>query len=66
MNIKKSAAIAMAKAGINQSELGRRLLLSPSTMSKQLSREFPNLAFVKMMADEFGMKVSEFIALGEE
>lgn len=66
MNIKKSTAIAMAKQGINQTELGRRLRLSPSTVSKQLSREFPNLAFVKMVADEFGVKVSEFIALGEE
>lgn len=66
MNIKKSTAIAMAKQGINQTELGRRLKLSPSTVSKQLGREFPNLAFVKMVSDEFGMKVSEFIALGEE
>lgn len=66
MNIKKSTAIAMAKQGINQTELGRRLSLSPSVVSKQLKREFPNLSFVKMVADEFGVKVSEFIALGED
>lgn len=66
MNIKKSIAIAMAKEGINYAELARRCGLSSSTVSKQVNRTNPSMAFVHMVADELGMKVSELVALGEE
>lgn len=66
MNIKKSIAIAIAKEGINHTELGRRCGLSPSTVSKQVNKEVPNMAFIMLVANELGMKVSELVALGED
>lgn len=66
MSIKRAAAVAMAKNGVNQIELCKRLGLKQPTVSRQLNKEHPSLAFIEMMANEFGMRLSEFFALGED
>lgn len=66
MMFKRAVNIAMAKKGINQSELARRLGLAASTVSKQMNKEVASMTFINMVANELGMKISELIALGED
>lgn len=52
---------------INASELARRMGVGVSHMSQTLNKNRNiQISTVKKMADSFDMKVSEFIALGED
>lgn len=64
--VKTAVAVAMAKRGINQMELSRRLNMKQPTVSKQLNKARPSWEFVEKVADEFNLKLSELVALGED
>ena len=66
MNIGKSTRIAMAKRGIRGNELAKQLGMSTSAVSILLSRPYSDGKRVAQLAAFFDMKVSEFIALGED
>ncbi len=66
MNIKKSFRIALAKKGSTQADMAAVIGVTPATLSLILNREVIPSTRIQQMADIFGMKVSEFIKLGEE
>lgn len=66
MNAAKSMKIAMIKKGWNQSQLGERAGLSQAAVSGLANRSNWNCDSLQRMATAFEMKVSEFVALGED
>jgi DNA-binding Xre family transcriptional regulator len=66
MDTQKSIRIAMAKKGINQKKLAEDLKMGQSSLSLLMKQDSCTGATMRKLAGYFGMKVSEFIALGEE
>lgn len=66
MDIQKSIKIAMAKRGVNQKELAAELDMGQSSLSLLMRQDSCTGATMRKLARHFGMRVSEFIALGEE
>ena len=66
MDVGKSIRVAMAMRGIRNSELSERLQVTAATVSVMLSRSTCSGQTLQNLANTFGMKVSEFIALGED
>lgn len=66
MNIKKSFRIALAMKGATQADMAAVVGVTPATLSLILNRESIPSERIKQLADAFGMKVSEFVAMGEE
>lgn len=66
MNIGKSMRVAMAKKGLRGNQVAELLQVTESTVSVMLSRETCTGPKLKELAVLFGMKVSEFVALGED
>lgn len=66
MNIKKSIKKALAEVEQNQKWLADQLGIGTSAVSHRINREGQNLGQIEEMAKIFNMKVSEFIALGED
>lgn len=67
MNIGKSLRIAIATSGIRQGEVAEMSGITASYVSSIANgRVKPSLDIIeKISRDAFGIKVSEFIALGE-
>ena len=66
MNIGKSTRIAMAMRGMRSKDLAKVLGVTQSSMSVLLARETSTGGQIKNLAAAFDMKVSEFVALGED
>ena len=66
MNIGKSMRVAMAMRGMRSSQLAERLGVAASTVSVMASRRTCSGAVLQKLAAVFDMKVSEFVALGED
>lgn len=66
MNLRKSIKVALAQGGISQKLLAEQLHMTQSSMSQLAAQESCTGATMKKLAKAFGLKVSEFIALGEE
>lgn len=66
MNLRKSIKVALAQRDMEQKALAEQLGMSQSSMSQLAAQESCTGATLRKLADAFGMKVSEFVALGEE
>lgn len=66
MNLRKSIKVALAQRDMEQKTLAEQLGMSQSSMSQLAAQESCTGATLKKLAEAFGMKVSEFVALGED
>lgn len=66
MHIGRSTRIAMAQRGMRSKDLAKTLGMTQSSISLVLARESSPGGLVKKLAEVFGMKASEFVALGED
>lgn len=66
MNIGKSIKVALAKKDMNQQDLAEKMKVSKPYVSQLAGREHAGMGTVVLLADVFDMKVSDFIALGED
>lgn len=66
MNLRKSIKVALAQRGMEQKALAAKLNMSQSSMSQLAAQESCTGATLQKLADAFGLKVSEFVALGED
>lgn len=66
MNIGKSLKVALAKKGMRQNELAEQMKVSRQWIGKLANSEKAGMGSVELLANAFGMTVSEFIALGED
>lgn len=66
MNIGKSIKVALAQRDMKQNQLAERLGKSPRWINLLANSDGASTATIQMLADAFGMKASEFVALGEE
>lgn len=65
MDLKKSINVALAMTGITREELARRIGVTRPTLSTMTTRNACPSSKLEAISAAFGMKVSEFIALGE-
>jgi len=66
MNVGKSIKVALAKRGINQTQLAAELKCTKVWISRLANMRTASMPTVEMLAKSFDMKVSEFVALGED
>lgn len=66
MHIGKSIKVALAKRQMKGADLAHTLGVTASTVSVMCKRETCTGHALIRLADIFGMKVSEFVALGED
>ena len=66
MNANRSLRVALAKRDMNQTQLAQLAGLTQPSISGLASRQNWNCESLQKIADAFGMKVSEFVALGED
>lgn len=66
MNVGKSIKVAMAKREMSQQDLAAKLKVSKPYVSQLAGKEHAGMGTVVILADAFDMKVSEFVALGED
>lgn len=66
MNLGKSIQIARAKRGLQVKELAEKLGMKPTSLSQLSSQDSCTGATLQKLAKAFDMKVSEFVALGED
>jgi transcriptional regulator with XRE-family HTH domain len=66
MDIGKSIRVAMAMRGLRGNQLAERLQVTAPTISVMLGRKTCAGQTLQDLANIFGMKVSEFVALGED
>ncbi len=65
MNIGKSLRIAMEQKDVDKDELAKRINRSVSFVNQLRRADNATVDTIKMLSDAFGIKASEFIALGE-
>ena len=65
MNIKVSLKVLLAKNSINVAQLAEHLGVSKQAIYGYM-RQDVRMSTVEKLAEAFGMKVSEFIELGEQ
>lgn len=66
MNVGKSIKVALAKAGMSQKELALKLECGQVWISRLANSRSADFKTVERLAGALDMKVSEFVALGEE
>lgn len=66
MNAGKSIKVALAKREMSQKELAEKMKTSTPYISQLVGRDHIGMGTVILLADAFEMKVSEFLALGED
>jgi len=66
MNIGKSIKVALAVKGMKAKDLAATLGVTAPTVSSMCARETASGQMLIMLADAFGMSVSDFIKLGED
>lgn len=65
MNIKMSVKIAMARHDMSVRELAEKMGVSRTRVYEIIKQPAPLITTVQKVANAFGMRVSDFIALGE-
>lgn len=66
MHIGKSIRVAMAKQGLRGKDVAKMLGVHQSSVSLMLARPTASGAMLDQLAKSFGMKVSDFVKLGED
>lgn len=66
MNLRKSIKMCLAEKGMAQKDLAEKLGMSQTSMSQLAAQKSCTGATLQKLADAFDMKVSEFVALGED
>lgn len=66
MNVGKSLKVALAMRGLNQTQLAVQLGCTHVWVSRLANSRSASMATVESLATALHMKVSEFVALGEE
>lgn len=66
MNVGKSIKVALAKREMRSGDLAKILGVTPQTVSNMSSRATCTGQMLIHLAQSFDMKVSEFVALGED
>lgn len=66
MNVGKSLKIALVKKGMSQTELAKKMGVHDQWVSKLANSESAAQTTLVGLAAALDMKVSEFVALGEE
>lgn len=66
MNVGKSLKISLAMKGIKQSDLAAKVGMTTVWISRLANSEKAGMGSVEMLAKALDMKVSEFLALGED
>lgn len=66
MNLKKSIKQACLNKEVTQKSIAENLGFSPTQLQVIMKRNSASTAMLLSIADAFGMKLSEFIALGEK
>ena len=66
MNIKKSLTYFMKLNGYTQADISRLAILNPATVSLVINgHRDPTCKTIQKLSELFGVKVSEFIKVGE-
>ena len=65
MNIGKSIQICQVKQEVSNQKLAQRMEISVDYLRKMRNREDCSASMLSRLSDEFGLKASEFVALGE-
>lgn len=66
MNAGKSLKIALAKREMNQKQLAAKMKVSTAYICRLAAKEKIGMGTVTLLSEAFDMKVSEFVALGED
>jgi len=66
MNVGKSVRVAMAKRDMKPADLCKLMGASRQYIGQLMNQEQSGIGTVSKLAELFGMKVSEFLALGED
>ena len=66
MNASRSMKIALAKQGLNQTQLAIKAGVTQPSISGLAKRSNWNCESLQRIADALGLKVSEFVALSED
>lgn len=66
MNVGKSLKIALTKRGMNQTQLAGQLKCTVVWVNRIANSRSVSMATVESLCAVLNMKVSEFLALGEE
>lgn len=66
MNLRKSVMVAMAQRDMKQKDVADKIGISQGSMSQLMGQVSCTGATLVKLASAFGLKVSEFVALGEE
>lgn len=66
MDVGKSIKIALVQRRMTQVQLAEKVNRSTVWINKLAAGKSADGKTISMLADAFGMKVSEFVALGEE
>lgn len=67
MNLGKSIKLGLINKGMTQLSLAKTLGVTPAHLSRVATgKATMNAAMLERIAAEFGMKVSDFIAMGED
>lgn len=66
MNVGKSIKVALAKKGMSQAELAKRMGLTHTWVSALANKPKASTATIEALAAQFDMRVSEFVKLGED
>lgn len=66
MNLRKSIKTALLQRDMSQKQLAEQLGMTQTSMSQLAAQTSCTGATLQKLAGAFGMKVSEFVALGED
>ncbi len=66
MNVGRSLKVALAKRDMSQTQLAKKMNVHVQWVSKLANSETASQATVTGLAEALDMKVSEFVALGED
>ena len=66
MNFRRSLKLALAQHDMTQKSLAEKLGMLPTSMSQLAAQTSCTGATLQKISEAFGMKVSEFVALGED
>ena len=66
MNLGKSLKVALARCGMNQSQLARQMGVPLRTINKLANKPGGTVGNITSLAGALGLKASEFVALGED
>lgn len=66
MNAGRSLRVALAKKDMTQQDLAKQMKVSSAYVSRLANAEHIGMGTVVSLSEFFGMKPSEFLALGED